>query len=485
MNGNKSLKKNYLYNVSYQILLLIVPFITTPYISKTLGVNNIGIYSYTVSLVSYFSILSVFGIHSYASRKIAYNRNEPENYEKIFNEVQTTKLISCLIALGAYIIFIFFQKVNQQILLILSIHIVGNYFDITWFFQGQENFKTIAIRNFVIKIASVAAIFVFIRDSDDLIKYILIIVMSAFIGNISLWPYLSQYGLRIKLVRPESEIITTSFELFIPLIAVQVYNMLDKSMLGIIQNNMVESGCYEQTTKINNLCMTVITSLSAVLAPRMAADFANHDFAAIKRTADKTFTIISLLSAPMCIGVICISDWFVPWFFGVGYEKVVKLLKIYSFVLLIIPLSNVAGTVILTPTNQHNKGTAAVVAGAVINFILNLILIPRIASVGAAIATIVAESVVSIIHLFFAREYIDLNNIVKNEMKFIGASLLMGFIISITGWSLLAYCNLNNIYITVVQVVLGAALYYLLLRYIYKEKIVISTMDSLVRRIKK
>lgn len=485
MHEKSNLKKNYIYNLSYQVLLVIVPLITTPYISRKLGSENIGIYSYASSLVTYFSLISLLGMHNYAIREIAYCNNRKECSD-VFNEVQTTKLFSCIITLIIYVVFVFSYSRYTSLLFILSITIIANYFDISWFYQGQENFKIIVIRNIVVKVISVLSIFIFVKNSEDLYIYAIINVLSVLFGNISLWLSLKKSFVKIRLIVPSQKTIRISLEMFLPLIAVQIYNVLDKTMLGLIRTNMNESGCYEQTTKIISLSLTLITSLTTVLAPKMAASFARKDYKYIEDVAQKTFQIAIMLSMPLCFGIIAISDCFVPWFFGNGYDLVKILLKIYSLVLLVIPFSNVAGVVILTPIGEHNKGTIAVVIGAGLNFALNLILIPKIGAIGAAIATIVAECLVSYLHIYFAKKYININItlIMKNIIKYGVISVVMGAIVFELSKLLLYYID-NLLIISLIQIISGMLIYVFFVAVIIREPLVLDFINAIKNKIQK
>lgn len=467
MSNQPSVKKNFIYNTAYQILVLIIPLVTTPYISRVLGVENVGIYSYTQSLVAYFSLFSLLGIHNYATREIAYC-NDQTSRNKVFNSVQTTKLFTCTSILLLYVIFSIFQTEYTIILLILGITLIANYFDISWFFQGQQNFKIIVLRNLIVKLIGVGSIFLFVKDRNDLYIYVLINVLSTLVGNISLW-FVYFRSNKLALVLPSKYLAKTTVELFIPLIAIQVYNVLDKTMIGNLTNDMVESGCYEQTTKIITLCLTLVTSLTTVLSPKMASFFANNNIQGIKDTVQKTYHIVMMLSFPVCFGIIGISNSFVPWFFGTGYEKVKLLLKIYSLVILIIPLSNVAGTVILTPTKQHNKGTIAVTTGAITNFILNYLLIARYGAVGAAVSTIIAESVVTIIHFYYIKSYVIFNDMLKENMKFMASSLIMLIFIVALDHTMRVF-NVSGIFITMSQIFIGAIVYGIIVLFIIKDE---------------
>ena len=463
--------KNYLYNTIYQVLVVIVPLITAPYISRVLGAENVGIFSYTSSIVSYFSIFAVLGTNMYGIRETAYHQHDRRGISVIFGEVQCLKLILTAAVLPCYLLYLSLCHEYNEISIIHGIVLLYSFFDISWFFQGLEEFGITVFRNMVAKVLGVILIFAFVKTKEDLALYTAIQVIVILVGNISLWFYLPGRLMRISIreIRPFDNI-RGILELFIPVVAIQIYNILDKSMLGIIAKDMSENGYYEQTTRIISICMLLITSLGSVLNPHISAEYAKGSIENIGSTVTKAFEFIILISCPLCVGIIAVSDYFVPWFFGDGYDKVALLMKIYSLVILIIPLSNMAGMGVLSPTKQHNKGTLAVIVGAAVNFVLNCILIPMCSSVGAAVATIAAETAVTALHLFFIRKNIRLKHVFAFLLKDLAAAVIMGFCIIAFGMLMDRY-GFNNILITLLQTVLGAVIYFAIIWFIVKDKL--------------
>ena len=186
----KSVVKNYMYNLVYQILILILPLVTTPYLSRVLGSDGVGIYSYTYAIVTYFVLFGSLGISLYGQREIAYAQDRPRKRKKIFFELIIIRFITVLIA--AIVFFLWFVKGDQYqtYYMILLIELFATAFDISWFFQGIEEFKKTVLRNVLVRIVSVSLVFVFVKTSEDLWKYILIYSLGDFLGNLLLWFYL-------------------------------------------------------------------------------------------------------------------------------------------------------------------------------------------------------------------------------------------------------------------------------------------------------
>lgn len=273
----KSITENYVYNLTYQILLIFLPLITTPYVSRILGAENIGIYGYTLSIVTYFVLFGALGVAMYAQREIAYVQNDEKQRSKIFFEIIIFRFITMSISIIVYYIFLINENQYQFYYLILTMELISTCFDISWFFQGLEEFKKTVLRNIIVKLLSFICILLFVRSKDDLAIYLLIYTLSNLIGNLSLWLYMPKY---IKKVRVNDLKILRHLKptlwLFIPQIAIQIYTVLDKTMIGNIIENKAEVGYYEQAQKIIKLCLTIVTSLGTVMVPRMANTFASR-----------------------------------------------------------------------------------------------------------------------------------------------------------------------------------------------------------------
>ena len=381
--GKKSIKRNYFYNVFYQVLTLITPMITTPYISRVLGVNGIGAVSYAESIVSYFTLFAAMGVAIYGQREISYVQNSVENRSRVFWNTKFFTFCTVLIALVFYGLFISLQE-NVILYLILSMNLFSVLADITWFFQGMEEFGKIVSRNIFFKCINFLYVFSVVKSKDDIFKYAFGMAFFAFISNISLWRYVPRYIDKIKFseIHPFTNV-RTILSLFIPTIAIQIYTVLDKTMIGIITRNSYENGYYEQALKISRMILTVVTALGTVMIPRIGYYFEQKNIEEVKRLMYRGYRFVWFLGTPLCLGLLCVSFNFVPWFFGDGYDKVTDLLKILSFLILAIGINNVTGVQYLIPTKRQNLFTLTVIIGACTNFILNIILIPLIQSVGA------------------------------------------------------------------------------------------------------
>ena len=477
--SKKSIIKNYIYNLIYQVLVLILPLITAPYISRVLGAENIGIYSYTLSISAYFILFGSLGIALYGQREIAYNQNNKKKISVIFWEVNLFRIATMSVSL---LIFYFtFVKNNQYSMYykILILEIIGNSIDISWFFQGLEEFKKTVTRNMIVKLISVVCIFILIKTPNDLVLYFGIYVLSILIGNGSLWLYLPKYLEKIKI--KELNIfkhLKPTIELFIPQIAIQVYTLLDRTMVGAIVSDKSEVGYYDQGQKIIKMLLAIITSLGTVMSPRIASTFANGKKEELNNYMKKSFNNVFLLAFPMVFGIIAISKSFVPVFFGQGYDKVAILMSVISPIILLIGLSNVTGTQYLLPIKRQREFTISVICGAIINFILNLCLIWKYGAIGASIGTVIAELTVTSVQMYFVRKDFKLKEVFKLSKNYLIASLIMFIICLVIG----RFID-NNLISTVVQVIAGGITYGICLL-ILRDKFIFEVLNKIKNKIK-
>lgn len=481
--SKKSVAKNYLYNLTYQILTLILPLITTPYVSRVLGAEGIGIYSYTYSIVSYFILFGQLGLALYGKREIAYVQEKRKLRKRVFWELVLFRLITLSITIIFYYAFFIRNNNYSAFYRIWLIELIATAFDISWFFQGMEDFKKTVTRNIIVRLASVSLIFILVKNPEDLKKYLLIYSIADLIGNISLWLYLPRYfkGIKIKKLNIFRHFYAIVL-LFIPQIADQIYNMLDKTMIGKMLDNKVEVGYYEQGQKVIRILLTIVNSLGIVMIPRMASTFATGDKKKINYYMRRSFNFVFFLSFPMMFGIISVSKQFVPIFFGAGYDKVALLINIISPILVLMGIANVIGTQYLLPTKRQKKYTISITIGLVINFILNMIFIKLWNSVGASIATVISQLVVDIMQIYMIRKLVNIKKMLKGGRNYLLSSILMFFICYIV--KLIIKPDLISI---IAQVIAGGIVYIGMLLLIKDENIylVINKIKSKFLKLRK
>ena len=263
-------------------------------------------------------------------------------------------------------------------------------------------------------------------------------------------------GVKVKNISLTRQIPTIML-LFVPQIANKVYNMLDTTMLGKLIADKAETGFYEQSQKIIRVLLTVVTSLGTVMVPRMANMFANGEKEKISEYMKKSFHFTYLLSFPIMFGLIAISDNFVPWFFGPGYEKVIVLMKIITPIILFMGVANILGTQYLLPTKRQKEFTISVLIGIVVNFILNYIMIKLWKSIGACIATVISQILVDVVQCYFVKDEVNLKEMFKASYIYLFSAIMM----FICCMFVMLFCS--GFVCFVIQIMLGIIVYLVML----------------------
>lgn len=428
----KGVKKNFFYNAFYQILVLILPLITSPYISRIMGAEKIGIYSYSYSIVSYFGLFILLGLNNYGNRTIATVREDRESLSKTFWSIYAIQFVAGLIIFFFYLLYVLFIAENQKMALIQIIYLISVILDINWFFFGIEQFKLTVTRNTIVKIISVICIFIFVKKSSDIYIYALLMVVSPIASQVFLWGFLRKY---IVFVKPKFSDINKHFipnlTLFIPVIAISLYTTMAKILLGAL-SNLTEVGYFESANKLTTIPAMIITSLGTVMLPRISNMIANGKEKETVKYLQKSLIVSVFLSMSMALGMSALSKEFVPFFYGKGFEKCEVLIPILVLSSIFISWANVIRTQYLIPYKMDKIYIESVFLGAITNVAINIILIPYLQSIGAAIGTLLAEIVVCIYQSLRIRKFLNIKLIFKQSLPFIFfGSIMYIFVVNV------------------------------------------------------
>ena len=476
--SQKSIRKNYIYNVTYQLLVLITPLITTPYVSRTIGAAGIGTYSFAESIVTYFTLFAAMGTAAYGQREISYVQDDKEKRTEVFWNTAILRGISTFVWLLLYEVYVFCFCDDITIYSIFAMNVVTIAFDITWLFQGMEEFGRIVFRNAVFKILNILYIFTFIHSSDDLVIYVLGMCLLPLLGMFSLWPFLHKIVDKPdwKKVRPFTNL-GVVLSMFIPFIAISIYTVLDKTMLGLFTDTKDENGYYEQALELSKAALTLVTALGTVMAPRVGYYYEKQDMDAVKKYIYRSYQFVWFLGIPLCFGLISISANIVPWFYGNGFEKVIPLLSILSFLIPIIGISNVTGIQYMMPTKRQNMLTVSVLTGAVVNFVFNFIMIPHWYSIGAAMASVLAETVITVVQIMIMRKELSPWMIISCSGHYWLAGVIMFGILCGMGRYLT-----SSILHSLIMIICGGVIYSVLLL-VMKDEFFIKQIKFIFRKI--
>lgn len=477
MNTKPSIKKNVILNTMYQILMLIVPFITAPYVSRVLGADGIGVYSYTGSIQMFFSMFAVLGTLSYGEREISRARNEIERRSQLFWEIEFLSVVTTTICLVLWFVWIAITDKYQVCYLVLTMGLLSSLFDISWFYAGLEQFSYTVLTNTFFRILGVVLLFIFIRDSGDVVLYIALSAASAMLGSLSMWIYLPKFIKKPKVNLNNMKIhFKETLVYFVPTIASSIYTVLDKTLLGLITKDAGENGYYEQATKIINMAKSVtFTALNTVMGARTAFLFAEGEYEEIRQRIKKSIDYIMFMGIGMCFGIIGVAREFVPLFFGPGYDKTIIIMQLLSPVILIIGISNCIGSLYYTPAGLRAKSAKFLIVGSIVNLIMNIILIPHYKSVGAVLATIVAELVITILYTSNARDYFKVSWLLQRTWKKLIAGIIM--LIFILGVDYF----ITGIGAIICEVIGGIVVYFIVLL-IMKDSFLNYIIDTFMKR---
>ena len=415
--------KNYAYNLSYQLLVIILPIITTPYVTRVFSSDDLGIYGYFNSIVTYFILLATLGVANYGTKEISGNRME---IKKNFWGIYTLQFCAALLSILLYILLCMgISTMQNPVAYILGLSLVSKCLDISWLFQGLEDFRKITARNITVKLVGVSAIFLFIKSASDLYLYVFLLTAFELLGQLSMWVPAREF-----IGKPHFDLgyakhhLKPIILLFLPQIAISLYVTLDRTMLGALASTR-DVGIYDQALKLVNILLTLVTSLGSVMLPRVSSLLSKGDHKAVNKMHELAFLIYNLVIFPIIAGILIVNDDFVQFFLGKDFQDARYAISIMIFRMFFIGWTNIMGIQILIPHNKNKEFMVSTTVPAILSVGLNLLFLPKLGYVGAAIVSVLTESLVWGIQLFFTRVYLKEVPIIGSMAKIILASAIM------------------------------------------------------------
>ena len=450
-----SLKKNLAYNVAYQILVIILPLITAPYVSRVLGADGLGTYSYIFSIVTYFGLFGMLGIANHGNRSVALVRDNRQKVSEAFSNTYIIQLCTTVIALLLYFLFIYYWfSGDKTIAYIESIIVLSYILDITWFFFGLEQFAVTVTRNAIIKIATVVAIFIFVRSREDLWIYALIMSCGMLFSQIYLWLRIRKYA---DFCKPSWSQVKSNIKpvlmLFIPAIAYSIYKLLDKVMLGAM-SSMSQVGLFDNAEKIINIPSSLITAFGTVMMPRITVLLGTGDEHRISYLNKISVRYFTLLVVGAAFGLAGICNVLAPVYFGSEFVGSAPIIAGLGFSLIFVTWANVIRTQYLIPNKLDKPYVISSVIGALANLAVNIILIPKFAGIGAMIGTIIAEFTVFFVQLILVRRSFPMSQYLQPVLFLFPIGMIMFAVVYWIG----AYMG-NTIITLIIQILVGGFLY--------------------------
>lgn len=484
-----SILKNQIFNFSIQILNIIFPLIAIPYTTRLFGPDILGEVNYANSIVQYFTMVAIAGIPVYATREIAKNRDDNNAIRKTFREIALLQVIFTTISLLAYLIFIFSLKSlrsNIYIYLFLGIQILSNAFNYIWFIQGIEKYRYAAMATFFSKFINVVLIFTLLKKREDYYIYAFIIGITTFINVfINMATSLNllknfKGNSKVEINRDNLKVhIYSILVFFLSDVAVKVYTAMDQTMLGILDSK--ESvGYYSMSIKLVKVLLSFVTSLAVVMIPRISNSIKNNRTDDAKRYIGMSTNLVYLIAIPAIFGILAIGEEVVTIYLGEEFLQSIGIFKVVSLNLIIIGLSNVFGMQVMIPYGKEKKFTMILSSAAVVNFVVNLILIPKLSYFGATYATILAELLVTVWMYFEVRKLVgDIPELFK-PWKMLVPSVVFYLVIK---FGVKSFVN-SNISVILISIPLAGVIYGLGL-ILLKEKLTMNVLNKLFRKLSK
>lgn len=455
----KSVGKNFAWNAAYQLLLILTPLLNTPYLSRVLGPEKVGVYSYTYSVASYFAMFGILGMAQHGVRAIAQAGDDRERRSRVFWSAWGSQLCVSVPVTVAYGVYVGFDSFGGPIIgAVWALQVLSSVIDVSWLYFGVEEFRLPTMRSFVTKLAGVAAIFLFVHGPYDLWIYCLSISGATFANAVLLLPFLWRY---VDFVVPSWREVKAHFlpnlRLFAPVIAISLYTSLDKIMLGQI-SGMEQAGFYEYSEKLSKMPMALITAMGTVMLPHMTAKISEGNEEDALSLLGKSLWVMEGAAMCMAFGIAAISPEFAVVFLGEGYEACMYIMPIISIVIPIISASNVIGVQYMLPKCSDAAYTLSVFAGAAINIVLNLLLLPNLGAAGAAVATVAAEMAVLATQCWVVRRDLPLLRYLKQSIPFFFIGVLMYFAVRVVS-PLLAHAFGLGWIALLLEIAVGACIY--------------------------
>ncbi len=484
---SKSLKINSLVNGINQILTLIVPLITTPYISRIFGASLIGKYSYYYSYLSYFTLIASFGFSLYGTKLVSENRNNKEARSNAFWGIMVSKAMVSFISLLSFLTLIGLLKGDSDsktLLLSMSLYIVAILVDPTFYFQGQEKFVSISLRNIFIKIISLILIFSLVKSSSDLLLYSYILSCSSLLSTAIMFLSfrkneickLNWKQLNIK------EILWQSFSFFGPSLASSLFLVLNQNLLGIIGKDDAENGYFSEAQKFVNILASLSGSISIVMLSRMSFLYETKNQKEIEDKIYKTFEAFWAVSFPCAFGLAVINPYLIPTFLGAQFTGSIPVLYVLCPIVVLSPLNSLFGSIYFKPANKIWTQTYIMLFSAIISIIFDLILIKPYKAIGCAIGSVIAEASQLPLLIYYSRKEIKPSMVFGTAIKPFDSSLIM-FIITFVFGKLMTDASVNK-YVVLVGMILIGIISYVLVSILFKNEFVMMMLKTVIKKAK-
>jgi O-antigen/teichoic acid export membrane protein len=478
-----SIKKNVAYNTILSVSNVAFPVITVPYVSRILGVENIGVVNFAVAYASYFVLFAALGIPRYGIREIAkHNNSDPEKRHQVFSELFVINVISTIIFSLVYLLTVFSVPAlseEKEFLLITGVSLLFAPFNVDWFFSGREKFKLVTIRSLLAKLLSLGGLFIFVRTREDIIPYLLLTVIANLSSQIWNFGYMLRKEVKLRLKHLQlRKHLNGVLVLFASGIAFSIYTMLSTLLLGFM-SDYTQVGYYTSALKVSNIIRPIVISMSPVMVARInTIKGEQNSREQITKLLNNSFGYMMMLAVPTTIGLMVVSPRFVPFFFGAEFIPATASLQLVALVIILTGLINYFGGQVLIGMGYEKKYLIAVLVGVASSLLLNTLLISRYGALGGAFTTVITEIIAAIILIVFAQKIIHTHLLSKRVYQPILAAspiILISFLFSRVIAHDLTYL--------VATVVTGGLTYISMMIFIFKNEQAKQITYSIIKKI--
>lgn len=474
-----SIKKNFLYSTILTVANYIFPLLTYPYVSRVLGVCNIGICNFVDSIINFFILFSMMGVGAVGIREIAGTAPNTNRQSKVFSSLLTLNGISTLVMLLLLLTCIYIIpefREHQKLMYIGAAKLVANLFLVEWFFKGTENFKYITNRTILVKCLYVASVFLFVKDADDYPVYFLLLALMVIVNAVINFIYACS---KVTLSFKKINIIPYIKPFLIMgcyMLLTSMYTSLNVTYLGFVAGEL-QVGYYTTATKIFSIILAIYSAFTNVMMPRMSSLYADGNIDEFKRLINKSLDLLISLSVPAIIFTMIYTPEIISLISGEGYEGAFLPAKIIMPLIFIIGYEQVLVIQILMPAKQDKLVLYNSIIGALVGILLNILIVPHLESIGSAITWICAEIVILIIASIEVKRLIDLTFPVKRIIKSILSYIPIVILCLFLKYHFSGHGNINLLIGILVMIVYTLGILY----FIEKNNIIVSCIKMLRR----
>lgn len=454
---DKKILKNYLYDMLREIVIVLLPLIVVPYVSRVMTPKELGIYSYSINIVTYFNVVAELGFQFLGRKEIAKATTKDERNE-IFLKVFFLRFTFVFIVNLLYFLVVPNIMEPSNVYILQGLTLIAAAFDISWYYIGIEDFKRITVRSIFYKVFNLILIFLCVKGDNVLLKYIICMGLPNIFGNLIMF-----YKLGIKWKIPKfssievKKYMASAIILLVPTLLKSLYTIIDKSILGRL-STMEEVSYYSQTFKLLNVLIAIVYSIGTVSFTRLVTCYHQEDYDSVKRLMKEIVTFVLHIGFPIIMGLICVSDIFVSWFYGEQYLILNKLLPIASPFIIITALNNVLCSQYLMAINKEKILIKNTFIGVIVNLLFDALLIPRLGAEGAIIASIISEGTVMGLSSAYYRRTMNGKLLEFENIKCVISSIVMMIVLMYLKDLLI----INDILKTFILVGLGVMVYFII-----------------------